>query len=41
MFVNAILHHEVPAFDEKIAKFLYRDASVIPSGCLQHGGRVH
>jgi hypothetical protein len=22
MFVNAILHHEVPVFDEKIAKFL-------------------
>jgi hypothetical protein len=21
MFVNAILHHEVPDFDEKIAKF--------------------
>jgi hypothetical protein len=30
MFVNAILHHEVPVFDEKTAKFFLGDTGVIP-----------
>jgi hypothetical protein len=30
MFVNAILDHEVPVFDEKPAKF-FQASSVIPS----------
>jgi hypothetical protein len=40
MFVNAILHHEVPVFYEKPAKFFLEPARILlPPGCMR-GGRI-